>query len=199
MLARGERDFDKLCTMSDVTQILSKIKSGDPKASGQLLPMVYEELRKLAAARMAGERPDHTLSATALVHEAYMRLVDVDQARHWDSRSHFFSAAAEAMRRILIDSARQKQSLKRGGDRARMQLDDHAAQTLSLGPERLLELSDAIDRMAEEDAEAAELVKLRLFAGLSVDEAGQVLGMSRSVAYRNWDFARAWFAAWAYG
>jgi RNA polymerase sigma factor (TIGR02999 family) len=183
--------------MSDVTQILSKIESGDPNASDQLLPLVYEELRKLAAARMSGERPDHTLSATALVHEAYVRLVDVDRACQWDSRSHFFAAAAEAMRRILIESVRQKQSLKRGGDRERIRLDDDLDRTLAKAPDRLLELSDELDRMAEEDAEAAELVKLRLFAGLSVDEAGEALGMSRSAAYRNWDFARAWFAAWA--
>ena len=180
--------------MSDVTQILCRIEAGDAGASEQLLPLVYDELRSLAAARMVAERPDHTLQATALVHEAYMRMVDVDQARHWESRSHFFAAAAEAMRRILVDSARRKQALKRGGDRQRVDID--VEQTIASDPHNLIELSEALEHLANEDQPAAELVKLRLFAGLSVAEAGEILGMSRSSAYENWDFARVWFAAW---
>jgi RNA polymerase sigma factor (TIGR02999 family) len=182
--------------MSDVTLLLSKIEAGDPKASEQLLPLVYNELRKLAAARMSAERPDHTLQATALVHEAFLRLVDVEQAQHWDSRGHFFSAAAEAMRRILVDSARRKRSLKRGGDLERVDIDEDVQQTIASVPNNLIELSDALERLAEEDGRAAELVKLRLFAGLSVVEAGELLGMAKSTAYENWDFARVWFTAW---
>ena len=182
--------------MSDVTLILSKIEAGDLKASEELLPIVYDALRKLAAARMAGERPDHTLQPTALVHEAYMRLVDAEQAQQWNSRGHFFSAAAEAMRRILIDSARGKQALKRGGENQRVNIDEDIEQTIAAAPDKLIELSDALDRMAEEDRRASELVKLRLFAGLSVIEAGEVLGMARSTAYEYWDFARVWFTTW---
>jgi len=180
--------------MSDVTRILSMIESGDQQASEELLPLVYDELRKLAAARMASERPDHTLQATALVHEAYVRLVDTDKAQHWNSRGHFFSAAAEAMRRILVESARKKNSLKRGGDRVHIELENDIEQTIAGGPHQLIELSDSLDRLAEDDQESAELVKLRLFAGLTVAEAGEALGISRSTAYENWDFARAWFA-----
>ena len=179
--------------MSDVTRILSQIESGDPAAAEQLLPLVYEELRRLAKARMANERADHTLQSTALVHEAYVRLVDVDQAQHWNSRGHFFAAAAEAMRRILIESAGRKRSLKRGGDRERIELADDLAATLENRGEDLIDFNELLTRLACEDAEAAELVKLRLFGGLSVDDAGEVLGMSRSVAYENWKFARAWF------
>jgi RNA polymerase sigma factor (TIGR02999 family) len=182
--------------MSDVTLILSKIESGDSKAAEELLPLVYDELRKLAAARMASERPDHTLQPTALVHEAYLRLVDTEQSQHWNSRGHFFGSAAEAMRRILVDSARDKCADKRGGGHNRVDLDADLEQTIASEPDKLLELSDALDRMAEEEPEAAELVKLRLFAGLSVAEAGEILGMARSTAYETWDFARVWFAAW---
>ena len=179
--------------MSDVTRILSQIESGDPTAAEKLLPLVYEELRRLAAARMASERPEHTLQATALVHEAYVRLVDVDKVQHWDSRGHFYSAAAEAMRRILIESAGRKRSEKRGGARERIELADDIAATCNEQGEDLIDFSDLLDQLALEDAVAAELVKLRLFAGLSVEDAGRVLGMSRTVAYENWKFARVWF------
>ena len=179
--------------MSDITNILSKIEAGDPQASAELLPFVYEELRKLARARMASERPDHTLQATALVHEAYLRLVDRDKSQHWDSRGHFFSAAAEAMRRILIESARSKRSEKRGGDHQRIELMDDLAQTLGDSVDELLDFNAALDQLAEEDPQAAEFVKLRLFGGLSITEAGKILGMARSTAYENWEFARAWF------
>jgi RNA polymerase sigma factor (TIGR02999 family) len=184
-----------IAAMSDITQILQQIESGNRKASSELLPIVYDELRKLAAARMANERPDHTLQPTALVHEAYVRLVDVQQAQHWDSRGHFFSAAAEAMRRILIESARQKSAEKRGGDRLRVEIDADIAQTMAAGPDHLLEVSEALDRLAELEPEAAELVKLRLFAGLSVTESGKMLGLGRRKAYETWEFAEAWFAA----
>jgi len=182
--------------MPDVTQILRKIESGEQQASGDLLPIVYDELRKLAAARMASEQPDHTLQATSLVHEAYVRLVDVERAQHWDSRGHFFSAAAEAMRRILIESARRKQSVKRGGDRQKVQFDADIAQTMMAGPDHLVDVDQALDRLAEEEPEAAELVKLRLFAGLSVTESGEMLGIGKTRAYETWEFAEAWFAAW---
>lgn len=144
---------------------------------------------------MANERADHTLQSTALVHEAYVRLVDTDEAKHWDSRGHFFAAAAEAMRRILIESARGKQSQKRRDDPHRLPAEglDFAAST-NCDPDLLLDIDASVTRLAEEDAEAAELVKLRLFAGLSVTEAGEMLGMSRSAAYRTWDFVRSWFA-----
>lgn len=182
--------------MSDVTLILSKIEVGDAKASQELLPLVYEELRKLAAARMASERSDHTLQATALVHEAYVRMVDSQQARHWNSRGHFFSAAAEAMRRILIESARRKNSAKRGGDRERVEIDVDIAQTMSTRPDDLIEVNEALERLLEEDPEAGELVKLRIFAGLSVTESGEMLGLSRRKAYETWEFAEAWFTVW---
>jgi RNA polymerase sigma factor (TIGR02999 family) len=180
--------------MSDVTLILSKIEAGDDRAAEELLPLVYDELRKLAAAWMANERPDHTLVATALVHEAYLRLVDVQQAQQWKSRGHFFSAAAEAMRRILIDSARQKGTVKRGGDRQRVVIEATSAQTRLAGPAHLIEVNEALDRLAEEEPEAAELVKLRLFAGLSVTESGDMLGVGQTKAYEMWEFAEAWFA-----
>ena len=182
--------------MSDVTQILSQIESGDPAAAGRLLPLVYDELKRLAAAKMISERPDHTLQATALVHEAYMRLVDVQQIQRWESRGHFFSAAAEAMRRILIESARRKGSRKRGGDCPRLPAEHlDAAATIANDPDLLLDIDAGLTRLAEEDPEAAEFVKLRLFAGLSVTEAGEMLGMSRKLAYQNWKYVRSWFAA----
>jgi len=144
---------------------------------------------------MLCERPDHTLQATALVHEAYLRLVDAQQVQRWESRGHFFSAAAEAMRRILIESARQKKRQKRGGDARRVGLENLAvAATMARDPDLLLDLNTGLFRLAEEDPEAAELLKLRLFAGLSVTEAGKMLGMSRTVAYRNWEYVHAWFA-----
>ena len=179
--------------MTDVTQILSAIEQGDPSAADKLLPLVYDQLRELAAARMFNERADHTLQATALVHEAYLRLVDVEKAAHWDSRGHFFSAAAEAMRRILVESARAKKSQKRGGDRLRIEWQDFVDCDADT-PGMLLDLDEGLSRLAEEDAPSAELVKLRLFAGLSVTEAGEALGMSRTTAYENWEFARSWFA-----
>lgn len=180
--------------MSDVTRILSQMESGDPSAAEKLLPLVYDELRKLAAARMATERPDHTLQATALVHEAYLRLVDVEQAQHWNSRAHFYCAAAEAMRRILIESARSKHGPKRGGALQRVELDDVSEETLIGQQDLLLDLDDRLRALEVEDPEVAQLVKLRLYAGMSTVEAGQVLGMSRKAAYVSWEFVRSWFA-----
>ena len=182
--------------MNDVTQILNAIELGDPSGSDKLLPLVYEELRKLAAARMAGERDDHTLQSTALVHEAYLRLVDKEQVQRWDSRGHFFSAAAEAMRRILIESARKNGSLKRGGGFQRVEVDADISQSLAAGPDHLIQVSEALDSLADEDSEAAELVKLRLFAGIPVTAAGKMLGMTERKAYQNWKFAEAWLTEW---
>jgi len=177
--------------MDNVTQILSAIEQGDRHAAEQLLPLVYTELRKLAAHKLAQENPGQTLQATALVHEAYIRLVDRGAAQQWDSRGHFFGAAAEAMRRILVENARRKQSLKRGGELERQDLDglDIA------GPEpsdRLLALDEALNRLAETDRAAAELVKLRYFAGLSNQETAAILGISDRTADRIWAFARSW-------
>jgi len=183
--------------MSDVTQILHQIETGDAAAARDLLPLVYDELRKLAAAKMIAERPDHTLHATALVHEAYVRLVDQDQAHEWESRGHFFSAAAEAMRRILVESARAKQRQKRGGDAKRaagMDLAQVAETTLSLPPDQLLDVDEALSRLEQEEPEVARLVNLRLYAGLSSREAAKVLGMPRTTADKRWRFALAWFA-----
>jgi RNA polymerase sigma factor (TIGR02999 family) len=175
--------------MSEVTRILSAIEQGDPHAAAALLPLVYEELRKLAVARLAQEKAGQTLQATALVHEAYLRLVGPEQ-HLWDSRGHFFAAAAEAMRRILIDNARRKKRPKHGGGRQRVELDSQIA--LDSDGDDLLALDAALSRLAGEDAKAAELVKLHFFAGLSMDEAGRILGLSRASAYRLWDYARAW-------
>lgn len=177
--------------MSDVTQILGQIEGGDPAAAEQLLPLVYAELRKLAAARMANESPDHTLQATALVHEAYLRLVGADTAPHWNSRGHFFAAAAEAMRRILIDSARRRTSQKHGGQAERVNLDE-ACSMIAAPSDELLALDEALARLAQEDPTKAELVKLRYFAGLSVEEAAGVIGVSRATADRYWSYAKAW-------
>jgi RNA polymerase sigma factor (TIGR02999 family) len=178
-------------SMSDVTRILSAIEQGDPLASEQLLPLVYDELRKLAAAKLAQENPGQTLEATALVHEAYVRLVDVDKAQEWDSRGHFFAAAAEAMRRILVDHARARGSAKRGGTLKRLDIDAVDLATKA-APLELLAIDDALAKLAREDPSAAKLVELRYFAGLTVDEAGQALGMSTATAYRHWNYARAW-------
>jgi RNA polymerase sigma factor (TIGR02999 family) len=182
--------------MSEVTRILSAIGRGDPRAADELLPLVYDELRRLAAQKLARETPGQTLDATALVHEAYLRLVASGDAlaprgEHWDGRGHFFAAAAEAMRRILIENARRKHRLKHGGQQHRVPLD---RQTLAAPsqPEELLALDDALTKMAQEDPTAAEVVKLRFYAGLSVEEAGQALGLSRANAYRHWTYARAW-------
>jgi RNA polymerase sigma factor (TIGR02999 family) len=177
--------------MSDVTRILSEIEQGDPQASEQLLPLVYEELRKLAAQKMAQEAPAQTLQATALVHEAYLRLVGAEQSKHWDSRGHFFSAAAEAMRRILIDRARDRKRLKRGGERRRIDLDGIEI-ALNTSADELLALNEALQKLATVYPECAELVKLRFFAGLSLRDACTALGIPRRTGDRNWEFARAW-------
>ncbi len=177
--------------MSDVTQILSAIEQGDPRAAEQLLPLVYEELRQLAAQRLAAEKPGQTLQPTALVHEAYLRLVDADKARAWGSRGHFFAAAAEAMRRIFVENARRKRSRKHGGDRVRADLD--LVQPAAPEPgEDVLALDEALTRLATTDPTAARLVHLRHFAGLSLPEAAEVLGVSARTAGRLWSFARAW-------
>ena len=177
--------------MREVTQILSAIEQGDSHAAEQLLPLVYEELRKLASQKLAQERPDQTLEATALVHEAYLRLVDVDQAQGWNSRGHFFAAAAEAMRRILVENARRKGRRKRGGDRRRVDLElaEPAA------PERsddLLDLDEALERFAAKDRAKTDLVKLRYFAGLTMEQTAEMLGISLATAHRWWNYARAW-------
>jgi RNA polymerase sigma factor (TIGR02999 family) len=178
--------------MREVTRILSAIEQGDPHAPEQLLPLVYEELRKLAAQRLAQEKPGQTLQPTALVHEAYMRLVATDKAPNWDSRGHFFAAAAEAMRRILIDRARDRKRLKRGGGRVRQALDLETILHDEAPADDLMDLDAALARLAGVDAQAAALVKLRLFAGLSVEEAAAALGVSRRTAERDWTFARTW-------
>ena len=175
--------------MTDVTLILSAIEQGDPHAAAQLLPLVYDELRKLAARRLAQEKPGQTLQATALVHEAYLRLVDATQAKQWNSRGHFFAAAAEAMRRILVDQARRKQADKRGGRRRRVELND--ADVAYTPPDAdLLDIDEALTRLAGEDAQAAQLIQLRYFGGLSLEDAAEVVGLSRSSAYEHWAYAR---------
>jgi RNA polymerase sigma factor (TIGR02999 family) len=177
--------------MNDVTHILSAIEDGDAKAAEQLLPLVYDELRKLAAQRLAQDKPGQTLEATALVHEAYLRLVDVEKVQHWNSRGHFFAAAAEAMRRILVENARNKKRLKRGGDRKRIELDDPRL-NYSERVDELIEVDEALEQLAGEDPQAAQLVKLRYFAGLSIADAAEIVGFSRSTAYEHWAYARAW-------
>jgi RNA polymerase sigma factor (TIGR02999 family) len=181
-----------LNAMSDVTHILSMIESGDQQASEELLPLVYSELRKLASARMVQERPDHTLQGTALVHEAYVRLVDVDQAQHWDSRGHFFSAAAEAMRRILVESARRKGRLKHGGEHQREPLDEAAEIALPLPSDKLIALHEALESMEAEDPQTAQLVKLRFFAGFSMSQVAEVLGRPLRSVELEWTYARSW-------
>ncbi len=176
--------------MADVTQILCQVESGDPAAAEQLLPLVYEELRKLAAARMAQEAPDQTLQATALVHEAYIRLVDVEKAQHWNSRGHFFGAAAEAMRRILVENARRKGRVRNGQGQKRIELPDVPV-TSGATPETILAVEDAMARLDEEDPTAANIVKLHFFAGLTLDETADALGISRATVYRQWSYARA--------
>ncbi len=177
--------------MTDITRILSQIESGDPAASEQLLPLVYDELRKLAAAKLANEKPGQTLQATALVHEAYLRLVDGRQTQAWDSRGHFFGAAAEVMRRILINRARDKSRWKRGGDRQRIDLDQIEV-ALDTPDELLLALDEAMESLAREDAVGAALVKLKYFAGLSLRQAAESLGLPGRTADRHWAYARAW-------
>src|SRR4051794_17437982 len=176
--------------MSDVTRILSAIEAGDPTAAADLLPLVYAELRKLAAARMAAEAPGQTLQATALVHEAYVRLVGGAGPPHWNGRGHFFAAAAEAMRRILVDQARRRRADKRGGRGRRVPLD--AADVGFTSPaDELLDIDEALTRLAAEEPQAARLVQLRYFAGLSIEDAAVVVGISRSTAYEHWSYARA--------
>jgi RNA polymerase sigma factor (TIGR02999 family) len=177
--------------MTDVTQILSRIESGDPIATEQLLPLVYDELRKLAAQKLACETPGQTLQATALVHEAYVRLVGGDSVPNWDGRGHFFAAAAEAMRRILVDSARKKQSLRRGGSAKRLPLENLEPSAIAPA-ENLIALDEALVRLEQLDKTKADLVKLRYFAGLTIPQAAKVLGVSTTTANRYWAYARAW-------
>jgi RNA polymerase sigma factor (TIGR02999 family) len=180
-----------LGVMADVTQTLSAIEAGDPTAAAALLPLVYDELRKLAAARLADEKPGQTLTATALVHEAYVRLVGSGQPQDWSGRGHFFAAAAEAMRRILVERARRKKAEKRGSGRPRAELDETILAGEDL-PHDLLELDDLLDRFAHVNPQAAELVKLRFFAGLTGDQAAAALGISPRAADSLWAYARAW-------
>ena len=179
--------------LTDVTEILSAIEGGDPAASEQLLPLVYDELRRLAAAKLAAEKPGQTLQATALVHEVYLRLVGGDQAQNWDGRNHFFGAAAEAMRRILVEIARRKAGPESGGDLERLQITgiDPTAPDAEVDVD-VLALHEALDKLAEKHARKAELVKLRFFAGLTNEQAAQVLGISARTAYTEWSYAKAW-------
>jgi RNA polymerase sigma factor (TIGR02999 family) len=179
--------------MTEVTRILSAIEQGDPQAAEQLLPLVYDELRQLAAAKVAHEAPGQTLQATALVHEAYLKLVET-QAQHWNSRGHFFAAAAEAMRRILVDRARKKRSRKHGGDREREPLDEATVMAPEVGKD-LVALDEALEHLAGRDREAAELVKLRFFAGLTSAQAAETLGISPRTADRAWTYARVFLLA----
>src|SRR5262245_36382319 len=180
--------------MSDVTRILSQIESGDPQAAEQLLPLVYDELRKLAAAKLAQEKPGQTLQATALVHEAYLRLVDVEKVQHWNSRGHFFAAAAEAMRRILLNRARDKNRHKRGGRLRKFDL-ENVEIALETADDELLALDEALERLRGENEVCSNLVKLRFFAGLSIQDAAAALGISTSTADRYWAYSRAWLFA----
>jgi RNA polymerase sigma factor (TIGR02999 family) len=181
--------------MPDFTQILNAIEAGDPQAAAHLLPLVYDELRQLAARKLAKEKPGQTLDATALVHEAYLRLVASPQGESgqkvWQGRVHFYAAAAEAMRRILIDNARKKKSEKRGGQQRRIDWHNNI-QAPAKPTDDLLAIDEALTQLAAEDAEAAQLVKLRFYAGLSVDEAADVMGLARATAYRTWNYAKAW-------
>jgi RNA polymerase sigma factor (TIGR02999 family) len=174
--------------MSNLTQLIEAAHKGDRQAAADLLPLVYDELRKLAAAKMAAEAPGHTLDATALVHDAYLRLVGEQQ---FDGRSHFFGAAAEAMRRILVNHARDRKRLRRGGGRKRLELLDQVG-SLAEDPDLVLSVDELLTRLGEEDAVAARIAHLHLFGGLSVEEAGNDMGLSRAAAYRNWKYARAW-------
>jgi RNA polymerase sigma factor (TIGR02999 family) len=180
--------------MNEVTQVLDAINQGDPSAAAQLLPLIYAELRRLAAAYLAREGPGHTLQPTALVHEAYLRLVGTADERRWNDRAHFFRTAAQAMRRILVDSARRKQSLKHGGAAQKLELEEYDV-PVAPPPEELLALDEALTRLAAHDAEAARVVDLHFFAGFSIEEVAEVLGVSRASAYRHWAYARAWLHA----
>ena len=195
------RSPNRVPPMNEITRILSAIEQGEPAAAEQLLPLVYDELRKLAAQKLAQEKPGQTLQATALVHEAYLRLVRPaggsrypSEEEHWDGRRHFFAAAAEAMRRILINRARDRGRLKRGGGWRRLRL-EHLNLSLAEPPDELLVLNEALDRLAQEDPACAELVKLRFFAGLTLDQAAKTLGVVRRTADRYWAFARSWLYA----
>ncbi len=174
--------------MSEITHLIDAAAAGNRQAAADLLPLIYDELRKLAAARMAAEKPGHTLSPTALVHEAYVRLVGDQQ---FDGRGHFFAAAAEAMRRILVNHARDRKRLKRAGSRMRLELLDQVG-SLALDPDLVLSIDELLTLLGQEDAAAARVAQLHLFGGLSVEKAGEALGLSRAVAYRNWKYARAW-------
>ena len=178
--------------MTEVTRILSQIEQGDPSAAEQLLPLVYEELRRLAAAKLTHEKPGQTLQATALVHEAYLRLVDVEKSQHWNSRGHFFGAAAEAMRRILVDRARTKQSAKAGGENKRVEVGDWESPAAENSLLDLVALHEALEKLEAEQPRRAELVKLRFFAGLSHEQAADILGVSTSTADNDWAYAKTW-------
>jgi RNA polymerase sigma factor (TIGR02999 family) len=180
----------KNAEMSEVTRILKSMQQGDAKAAEELLPLVYDELRRLAAHKMAGEAPGHTLQATALVHEAWLRLVGSSR-QTWQSRAHFFAAAAEAMRRILVEHARRKQSLKRGGGVHHEELDESAL-VLAAPPDELLAVHEALDKLALHDASAAQLVKLRYFVGMTMEEAASALGLAKRTAENLWTYARVW-------
>jgi RNA polymerase sigma factor (TIGR02999 family) len=177
--------------MSEVSRILDALADGDPHAAGELLPLVYDELRRLAAQKLAGEAPGPTLQPTALVHEAYLRLVGTADERRWESRGHFFAAAAEAMRRILVENARRRKRHRHGGGRHRVGLAGHEPVVLG-PPDELLALDEALSRLAQEDPLAAQVVKLRYFTGLSVEQAAEALGISRANGYRQWAYAKAW-------
>jgi RNA polymerase sigma factor (TIGR02999 family) len=181
--------------MSDVTRILSQINDGDPQAAEQLLPLVYDELRKLAAVKMAQEKPGQTLQATALVHEAYVRLVDVERAQHWNSRAHFFAAAVEAIRRILVEGARRKQAKKRGGGLVRVDLGEVGPAAIIPSRDDLLALHEALTKLEQIDTRKADVVKLRFFAGLTVPQVAELLGISASTVDNYWAYARAWLRA----
>ena len=179
--------------MTDVTRILSAIEQGDPHAAAELLPLVYDELRKLAAQRLAQEKPGQTLQATALVHEVYLRLVDVDGVPHWDSRGHFFAAAAEAMRRLLVENARRKQRLRHGGELQKHPLDENEPAIASpVDALDLLALNEALDHLETVFPRRAQLVKLRYFAGFTLPEVARLLGVSQSTAEADWTYAKAW-------
>ena len=177
--------------MSDVTRLLSQIESGDPAAAEQLLPLVYEHLKVLAAAKMSSERQNHTLSATALVHEAYVRLVGSDDEKAWDNRGHFFAAAAQSMRRILVNHARDRATAKRGGDWGRVTL-DAITTPAGVDPSELIAIDDTLQQLEEKDARAGEIAKLRIFTGLTVAEIAEIMGVGRRTVDRQWAFARAW-------
>src|SRR5438046_346985 len=190
--SRGDRR--RGVSMNDVTHILSAIEQGDASAAEQLLPLVYDELRRLAAQKLAQEKPGQTLQATALVHEAYLRLVESEKTQHWNSRGHFFAAAAEAMRRILVDQARRKLSLRRGGNLQRRPIEDQEIEAPEPSVD-LLAVHEALERFQEVDATAAHIVKLRYFAGLTIPQVAEALGISTSTADRSWAYARAWLHA----